>query len=1481
MKRKVFYTKIYKFILAAIIITGLLPVNITTAKAESTAIDIGSVSGGGTGYTFSQGVVTITDAGDYTVTGNTIHNSLAVAGDIVGPVNLTLSGLSIRMADVRCPLSIGQNSSVNLILNGSNTLDLSNLEGANNLRGISTSPGVSLTISGEGSLSVMGQSAAEGIGAEGNITINSGTVNAWGGYSEGQSGRSGIRGANITINGGSVTATGGHGYGMASSGLGGGSITINGGDVTAYGGTSEYIGSGAGIGGGANYGGGTIVINGGHVTATGGPQGAGIGGGSHGSGGNITINGGTVIANGGTDAAGIGGGYYGGGGTIIITNLNGDTHVIATGLNGGAGIGGGLNAGYAGGNGGYIAISGGTIEAVGGNNGSAGIGSGNYGGDGGNITISGGKVSATGGYKAAGIGGGEYFSGGTINITGGEVTANGGDQGAGVGSGCNVSGTAINGGAITILGGTVNATGGVGGAGLGGGFDADGGSVAITEALVTATGRGGGAGIGGGPNSTQWGNGGTITLSSGRVTAVSHGGGAGIGGGWTGNAGNITINGGLITATADDRAPGIGSGGNSVFVTKGTNSVTINAGRVYATGSGNSDIGGDGNMSYYTNNTFNGGSIRAGSVNFSPKTSMADVYKTTVTVTNADDTVLADTDVAYRINGGESISSATDGSGKLCLWLPQTPGGGSTNILVSKGATEYSASGQVTNDNATVMTAIENTYEIGAISDQTMADLNEGYAGGSLETRTIRVTNTGTAALSNLSVTLESGKEAYFEIGVPFAAEIPVGGYADFTIKAKDALEVGDYTAAVTVQADRASNVSFTVSQKVKMLLIAFVNDGGSYAERSVHYNTSIGESGWPADPQKTGYTFGGWYTEANIRAIPNTVFTQPTSLDAKWTANTYMVIFDAQEGTVNPEDKTVTYDETYGVLPTPLKPGYTFSGWYTETGGAGQLITSSSTVDITSDITLYAKWTVNTYTVVYKANGGTGSTASSSHAYDTLKTLTSNGFARTGYTFAGWAASASGPVAYSNTQSILNLTSINNATVTLYAKWTANSYKVNFDAQEGTVSQKDKIVTYNETYGVLPAPLKPGYTFGGWYTKAGGAGKLITSSSIVDITSDITLYAKWAIYASAPPASVSAATAGYNSILITWNAVPGVSGYQVSRATSFGGAYSLIKTTASLSCVNTSLSTGKPYYYKVRTYRYVGGNKVYGDYSNIVSASPKLSSVTSATAVAYYPTSIKVSWSAVPGRTKYEVWRSTSATSGFALLKSTGSTSYKDTTCTPFVTYYYQIRAYRTVNGHKVYSASASATVNARPILGNVTGVKVAVSSPSGIKLSWSSVSGCSGYEIRRSTAANGTYTAIKTTSSRSYTDSNLTPNTTYFYQVIAYRTAGGGKVYSTPCSPVSAMPVFGSVSNAKAVRSSSTGIKLTWSAVSGRSGYEVYRSASPIKDFVLIKSTRSTSFTDSRLVTGVTYYYKIVAYRTVNGAKYRSAESVITATP
>lgn len=114
------------------------------------------------------------------------------------------------------------------------------------------------------------------------------------------------------------------------------------------------------------------------------------------------------------------------------------------------------------------------------------------------------------------------------------------------------------------------------------------------------------------------------------------------------------------------------------------------------------------------------------------------------------------------------------------------------------------------------------------------------------------------------------------------------------------------------------------------------------------------------AAPTRTGYTFGGWFTNSGFSGDAVTEIPADATGDktfyAKWTANEYTVTFDANEGTVTPESKTVTYDGTYGELPTPKRSGYKFLGWFTDLTGTDK-VTADNKVSITAAQTLYAHW--------------------------------------------------------------------------------------------------------------------------------------------------------------------------------------------------------------------------------------------------------------------------------------------------------------------------------------------------------------------------------------------------------------------------------------------------------------------------------------------------------------------------------------------
>jgi uncharacterized repeat protein (TIGR02543 family) len=210
--------------------------------------------------------------------------------------------------------------------------------------------------------------------------------------------------------------------------------------------------------------------------------------------------------------------------------------------------------------------------------------------------------------------------------------------------------------------------------------------------------------------------------------------------------------------------------------------------------------------------------------------------------------------------------------------------------------------------------------------------------------------------------------------------------------------------------------------------------------------------------PTYEGYTFDGWYSGTGGSGTQYTAATVysvagNTTIYASWLKN-YTITFNANGGTVSPTSKAVIYKRVIGELPTPTRTNYTFVCWY---NSSNTQVTAINTYGYTDNITLYASWTVNTYTVAYNGNGSTGgSTASSTHAYGTAKSLTGNGFTKTGYFFAGWTTNANGTgTMYNNGESILNLIATNGATVTLYAKWGPRGQQPGSSAIETLMAMK------------------------------------------------------------------------------------------------------------------------------------------------------------------------------------------------------------------------------------------------------------------------------------------------------------------------------------------------------------------------------------------------------------------------------------------
>lgn len=294
------------------------------------------------------------------------------------------------------------------------------------------------------------------------------------------------------------------------------------------------------------------------------------------------------------------------------------------------------------------------------------------------------------------------------------------------------------------------------------------------------------------------------------------------------------------------------------------------------------------------------------------------------------------------------------------------------------------------------------------------------------------------------------------------------------------------------------------------------VNGGNALSpdHKSVTYNTTYGEL---PTPTKTGYTFAGWYTQATggDAVTSYTVMgADDVTIHAHWTINNYTLTYNVNGGNaLSPDHKSVTYNTAYGELPTPTRTGYTFAGWYTLIVGGTTV--SNSTVMGADDVTIYAHWTANTYSVVFDRQSGSGGTESVTATFGSAMPSASAP-SRTGYTFTGYYTSANGGGTqyYDENMSSVRNWNIATSPTTLYANWTPNTYTLTFNVQKGdALNPSTQSVTYDAEYGTLPTPTRHGFSFKGWYTTENGGletGTEVTGSDIYTIDGNQTIYAHW-----------------------------------------------------------------------------------------------------------------------------------------------------------------------------------------------------------------------------------------------------------------------------------------------------------------------------------------------------------------------------------
>jgi len=269
----------------------------------------------------------------------------------------------------------------------------------------------------------------------------------------------------------------------------------------------------------------------------------------------------------------------------------------------------------------------------------------------------------------------------------------------------------------------------------------------------------------------------------------------------------------------------------------------------------------------------------------------------------------------------------------------------------------------------------------------------------------------------------------------------------------------------------------------------------------------------------KTGSSFAGWATSASGAAVYANLASYPmgtanVTLYAKWTVNTHTVTFDKNDAAATGTMATQTIAEGASDLLTAnafAKTGSSFAGWATSATGAIIYTDEDNYAMGTANVTLFAKWAVNTHAVTFNKNdaGATGTMANQTIAEGASANLTANGFTKTGSSFAGWATSASGAVAYANQASY----PMGTANVTLYAKWTVNTHTVTFNNNDALATGTMGTQTIAEG---ATTPLtangfsKAGWAFNGWATSASGTAIYADGDDYTMGSADVTLYAKW-----------------------------------------------------------------------------------------------------------------------------------------------------------------------------------------------------------------------------------------------------------------------------------------------------------------------------------------------------------------------------------
>ena len=529
--------------------------------------------------------------------------------------------------------------------------------------------------------------------------------------------------------------------------------------------------------------------------------------------------------------------------------------------------------------------------------------------------------------------------------------------------------------------------------------------------------------------------------------------------------------GALVATGTDSKAAGIG-GGSSSDGKKGEacGTVKIYGGIITATGmKGAAGIGGGAGSSSTTGSGGAGGTV--------------EIYGGTVTATGGSEANSANT-YGPGIGGGAANGGrASNGTLNVAKGMTVVAG---ANEAGATARTPDAETGAVTISTTATADRYFKITSPTALS-QTESDLGEVEQGA--------VTNW------NLAATLEGNVTPYV-----FSGDVPAGfTFVDSVLTLGDAAG-GIYNITLTVAGSAAPRLSkpveftWTVTVLSAPKAIVYMDGENVLDLAPASYRPGIGAT--LPTPEKMGYDFGGWYTnavfEGEVATEVATTETEDLTFYSKWTVTNYSIVYMDGEETLNlaPASYTILAGVT---LPTDVtKTGYTFGGWYTTSDFTGDAVTEIA-LGTTGNKTFYSKWTAISYNIVYEGVEETLNPAT----YTIEDEVTLPTPEKTGYDFGGW---------YTNSvfegEAVSEIALGSTEDRTFYAKWTATVYTITY--MDGSTPLDLAPASYTiEAAETLPAVTKEGKDFIGWYDNAGFTGDAVTEIALGS-TGAKTFYAKF-----------------------------------------------------------------------------------------------------------------------------------------------------------------------------------------------------------------------------------------------------------------------------------------------------------------------------------------------------------------------------------